>query len=92
MKQTPWSSSRVSLREVVRKSAVRTLVAKDLPGTGSGKEGSRLSMAGGWALQMNLLTWLAAGGRAYAEGLGARSQGLQSCRGRRHQVGVTEED
>lgn len=59
------------MREVVRKSRARTLVAKALPGTGSGKEGSWLSMAEGWAPQMNPLTWwlwLAAGGRACAEG------------------------
>lgn len=35
----------VSMREVVRKSRPRTLVAKDLPGTGSGKEGSGMSSA-----------------------------------------------
>lgn len=60
------------MREVVGKSRARTLVAKALPGTGSGKEGSRLSTAEGRALQMNLLTWrlwLAAAGRACAEGL-----------------------
>lgn len=60
------------MREVVRKSRARTLVAKALPGTGSGKEGSWLSEAEGWAPQMYLLTrwlWLAAGGRACAEGL-----------------------
>lgn len=33
------------MREVVRKSRARTLVAKDLPGPGSGKEGSGMSSA-----------------------------------------------
>lgn len=49
------------MREVVRQSRARTLVAKDLAGTGSAKEGSWLSMAEGETLQMNLLTrglWL----------------------------------
>lgn len=76
------------MREVVRKSRARTLVAKDLPGPGSGKEGSGMSSAD----EPAHLVALAAGGRAYAEGFGARSQGLQSCWGRRHQVGVTEQD
>lgn len=53
------------MREVVRKSRARTLVAKALPGPGSGKEGSWLSMAEGWTPQMNLLTcgfgWLLGG-------------------------------
>lgn len=40
------------MREVVRKSRARTLVAKALPGTGSGKEGSWLIEAEGWAPQM----------------------------------------
>lgn len=60
------------MREVVRKSRARTLVAKALPGTGSGKEGSWLIEAEGWAPQMYPLTqwlWLAAGGGACAEGL-----------------------